>query len=315
MTTLAQISAVAPRLAPTRLRLIAAAIDRQAEKYNVPEAALPVLIGHMAHESMGFTRWVENMSYTAKRIVQVWPSRFPTIEAARPFARNPRALANKVYNGRMGNRRGSDDGWMYRGSGPLQHTGRAEFARVKARAGFDVVSRPDDLRNPDNLDLSFAAGLTYMLDRPGLLRAALDVDVVGSTRLINGGTIGLADRRILIARARAAARGAAPAQAVRTTIERKARAERQAATVATSGTMAGTAPAIEQNVNPTPIVSHGAAIVVGGAVLALTILAVVWLARRAGNLATQIAQDRAATAGARVAEERNAQPGKDAHNG
>jgi putative chitinase len=46
-------------------------------------------------ESGGFRVAEEARNYTAKRLVQVWPKRFPTIQAATPYANNPKALANK----------------------------------------------------------------------------------------------------------------------------------------------------------------------------------------------------------------------------
>lgn len=66
-------------------------------------------------ESRGFTDVEEDLSYSAKRLVQVWPKRFPTIESAAPYAHNPEALANKVYGGRMGNT-DPGDGWKFRGA-------------------------------------------------------------------------------------------------------------------------------------------------------------------------------------------------------
>ena len=66
-------------------------------------ARLAALIGQCAHESGGFKRTSENLSYSAKRLCQVWPSRFPDLAAAMPFAKNPESLANKTYGERMGN--------------------------------------------------------------------------------------------------------------------------------------------------------------------------------------------------------------------
>lgn len=86
----------------------------------------------------------ENLFYsTAARIRAVWPSRFPTVAAAAPFAKNPRGLANKVYNGRMGNRAGSDDGWTYRGRGLVQITGRDNYERAGGKIGVDLIAAPE----------------------------------------------------------------------------------------------------------------------------------------------------------------------------
>lgn len=65
-------------------------------------------MAQILHETGGLMIFRENMNYSAKRIVQVWPSRFKNEAAAAPYAQNPQALANKVYNGRIGNRFGTD---------------------------------------------------------------------------------------------------------------------------------------------------------------------------------------------------------------
>lgn len=86
----------------------------------------------------------EVMNYTtAARIRAVWPSRFASVAAAQPYVRNPKALANKVYNGRMGNRAGTDDGWDYRGRGQVHITGRDNYRKAAAATGVDLVASPD----------------------------------------------------------------------------------------------------------------------------------------------------------------------------
>lgn len=86
----------------------------------------------------------ENLNYsTAARIRAVWPSRFPTAASATPFVKNPRGLANQVYNGRMGNRPGSGDGWLYRGRGLVQLTGRDNYRRAGAKLGLPLEAEPD----------------------------------------------------------------------------------------------------------------------------------------------------------------------------
>lgn len=95
----------------------------------------------------------ESLFYSsAARIRTVWPSRFPTEAAAAPFVRNPRALANKVYNGRLGNRMGSDDGWIFRGRGLAHPTGRDNYARAGAKLDLPLLEKPELA-----LDLTIAA--------------------------------------------------------------------------------------------------------------------------------------------------------------
>jgi putative chitinase len=84
---------------------------------------------------------LENMKYSAARICQVWPSRFPTVASAAPYANNPQKLANKVYGGRMGNT-GPNDGWLYRGAGIPQITGKGMFEKLGKMLGIDLVGNP-----------------------------------------------------------------------------------------------------------------------------------------------------------------------------
>lgn len=103
---------------------------------------------------------VENLNYTsAARIRQVWPSRFPSEAAAKPFAGNPQALANKVYGGRMGNV-GVDDGWTYRGRGFVQITGRDNYARAGRKLLADLVRRPELATNCGTAAAIMFAGMT-----------------------------------------------------------------------------------------------------------------------------------------------------------
>lgn len=82
----------------------------------------------------------ENMNYTsAAQIKKTWPSRFATLEDARPFVRRPQALAVKVYGGRLGNAPApSDDGWVYRGDGLPQLTGKANFDKFGVAPGMSL---------------------------------------------------------------------------------------------------------------------------------------------------------------------------------
>src|SRR4051812_48849098 len=89
---------------------IAASAPEVFARYSITSpTVLAHIMAQISHECGVGLFVVENMNYSAKRMTQVWPSRFPTIESAAPYANNPRALANKVYNGRMGNHLGTDD--------------------------------------------------------------------------------------------------------------------------------------------------------------------------------------------------------------
>jgi len=166
----------------------------------------PLLAAHVmaqiTHECGAGRDVVENMNYSAGRMMQVWPSRFPTMASAQPFAGNPRALANKVYNGRMGNAVGSDDGWNFRGRGGSQTTGREGYERVRKATGIDVVSHPDYLIDPRY----FLTCAVSDFINCGCLPFAKADDIVGVTRRLNGGTVGLAERKAWLAKWKAALR-------------------------------------------------------------------------------------------------------------
>ena len=152
--------------------------------------------GQFAHESKGFTDFEEDLSYKAERLCAVWPNRFPTIKSALPFARNPEALANKVYMFRMGNDE-HGDGYRYRGRGP-QLTGKENYAAAEKRTGLPLVAHPEMAAKPEHFVL---LACDYWQSRN--CNAAADADnLVLVTKRINGGSIGLSERRQLVLKAK-----------------------------------------------------------------------------------------------------------------
>jgi putative chitinase len=175
-------------------------------KYRIDS---PLLVAHVmaqiSHECGAGHDVVENLNYTAGRMMQVWPSRFPTMASAQPYAGNPRGLANKVYNGRMGNASGSDDGWNFRGRGASQTTGREGYARLAKATGLDLVNHPDLVNDPQRFLECGVADFILC----GCLPFAKADDVLNVTRRLNGGTVGLAQRQAWLAKWKAAL-GSAP---------------------------------------------------------------------------------------------------------
>src|SRR5450759_1825830 len=97
-------------------------------------------MAQISHECGAGHDVVENLNYTASRMMQVWPSRFPTTASAEPYAGNPKALADRVYDGRMGNTAGSDDGWNFRGRGASQTTGREGYVLLARATKLDLLN-------------------------------------------------------------------------------------------------------------------------------------------------------------------------------
>lgn len=151
---------------------------------------LHFFLAQIGHESGGLKAREENMNYSAKRITQVWPKRFPTLASAAPFAHNPEALGNKVYGGRMGNDQ-PGDGFKYRGRGYIQITGKDGYRQVGSRIGLDLVANPQLALDPEHC-LRIACGFWSWKD---INPKCDEGDFVAVTKRINGGTVGLGDRR------------------------------------------------------------------------------------------------------------------------
>lgn len=175
--------------------------------------AMAGILAQAAHETRGFTKFEENLRYTtAARLMAVWPKRFPTAASAAPFVNNPRALANKVYNGRMGNTPSGDDGWTFRGVGAFHHTGKAEH-EARARAlGMAVDEFGAAMRDAGQAALIMTAAISYARER-GVIAAMIRGNHTRASELINGGRIGLTDRLALTRKAKAALAGLPPVQA------------------------------------------------------------------------------------------------------
>jgi putative chitinase len=164
------------------------------EKYDISTPQRQAcFIGQTMHESGGYKHLVENLNYSAKGLVSTWPSRFPNEEYAEEYARKPERIANKVYSGRMGNTE-DGDGAKYIGRGLIQLTGKENYANCGLGLGVDLVGNPDWLATPKYAALS--AG--WYWNKRNLNADADTMNVDSMTRKINGGNIGIADRKAKI---------------------------------------------------------------------------------------------------------------------
>ena len=148
-------------------------------------------IGQCMHESGGFRLTKENLNYSAAALMRTWPSRFPDLDTADKYAHNPELIASKVYAGRMGNTT-PEDAAKYIGRGLIQLTGKENYANCGVGIGVDLLGHPDWLATPKYAALS--AG--WFWNKKGL--NALVDDIETMTKRINGGTIGLDDRKAKI---------------------------------------------------------------------------------------------------------------------
>lgn len=189
MLTATAIKAALPR-APSVW--IAALLD-EAPRWGIDtDTEIASFVAQLAHESDEFTRLTENLNYSAERLQEIWRRRFPTIDIAHQYARNPQRLANYVYADRIGNGpQESGDGWRYRGRGPLQITGRANYAACGAGIEANLLDQPDILLTPV---IGIRSACWYWTSR-NLDLLDDDDDVRAETRAVNGGVHGLAKRQ------------------------------------------------------------------------------------------------------------------------
>lgn len=169
----------------------------QPSKFSQGDRDIADWLPEILHESTLLTRMEENLSYSAQRLTQVWPGRFPTLASAVPFSYNPKALAEKVYGGRMGNVN-PGDGWTYRGRSPIQITGRENYAKVGQLMGQDLLTLPDLLLQPR---FALEACIAWWEDR---IPDSMLGETTSIRQRVNGGTIGLDDVQRLTARVRKA---------------------------------------------------------------------------------------------------------------
>ncbi len=188
------------QLCPKASKAIITGLVDNAHLLNQAGINTPIRLRHffarVCVETGGLRSLEENLNYSAKRASEVWPSRFATSAAAKPFANAPEKLAEKVYGGRLGNFK-PGDGWAYRGSGLLQSTGRENFEEVEAATGLPVTANPELLRTFPG---ALRAATIYWTKRN--INALADKnDTTGVCKTVNGGMIGLADQRTWLAKA------------------------------------------------------------------------------------------------------------------
>lgn len=156
-------------------------------------------IAQIAHESQNLARLEENLNYSAQRLRQVFPRRFPTDAAANAVARQPERIANVIYANRIGNGPPeSGDGFRYRGRGFIQLTGRANYREFGNLLGLNLEGDPDQAATPA---VAFRIAAAFWKSR-GCNQLADGQQITNITKRINGGTIGLAERIALFGRAK-----------------------------------------------------------------------------------------------------------------
>jgi putative chitinase len=172
---------------------LANALNLVLEKYEINTVnRLSGFLAQCGHESAGFTILKENLNYRAESLTKVFPKYFKSLAEAQQFEKNAEKIANKIYGGRMGNGdEASGDGYKFRGRGAIQLTGRENYTKFAQSLGRKINDTIDYI---ETLEGAIESACWFW--KTNGLNAICDTDdIVKMTKRINGGTIGLEDRK------------------------------------------------------------------------------------------------------------------------
>lgn len=207
--TLAQLMAIVPNINGRGAAFIDALNAAMTEFGITTPPRQAAFAAQILHESAELARLEENLNFSAQGLADTWPGRYAVNAKAKPRVPNPLALqiqrdrvaiANHTYALRLGNGDvASGDGWRYRGRGLIQLTGRQNYGNAGVALGLDLTGNPDQLLQP----VPACRSAAWFWREAGCNALADKGDFEGITRRINGGLIGLDDRKRLWARAKA----------------------------------------------------------------------------------------------------------------
>ena len=168
----------------------------QTHEINTP-LRIAAFLANVLHETSNLAALVESLNYTPAALSATWPSRFPAADAQRMgrTAQHPadqRAIAERAYGGRLGNGpEGAGDGYLFRGAGPMQTTGRANFTAFGKTIAW---TRPVEELPAYVVTVQGGVDSAAMFFKTaGCLPVADRGDIAAVRKIVNGGTIGLAD--------------------------------------------------------------------------------------------------------------------------
>ena len=163
-------------------------------KFNINN---PLRLSHFlaqcAHESNEFKVTQENLNYSAKRLLQVFPKYFDE-QSALEYERNPVSIASRVYADRMGNGpEDSQEGWEYRGRGYIQLTGKDNYRSFGQIVPEDIINNPDLVAT--KYPLLSAAWFWHSRKLNEIADQGDNENVIATiTKKVNGGMNGIAER-------------------------------------------------------------------------------------------------------------------------
>jgi len=167
-------------------------------KYGITtERRVAHFLSQCAHESNNFKSLEENLNYSAKSLKAVFGRYFGPAPKrdADEYHRKPEMIANYVYMDefrkyKMGNVN-EGDGWLFRGRGLKQLTGRHNYTKF----GESVDMTAEEAASYVATEKGAVESACWFWDTNNLNDIADGDDVKRMTKKINGGSIGLDDRK------------------------------------------------------------------------------------------------------------------------
>jgi putative chitinase len=154
---------------------------------------LAAWLAQCAHESGYFRFLQENLNYRAESLLKTFPRHFKSLDEARQYERQPAKIANRVYANRMGNGdEASGDGFRYLGRGLIQLTGKNNYTLFAAAIDTPLEEIPEYLQTFEGAIQSAC----WFWEQNNINRFADSKDIVTMSKRINGGTIGMEDRKM-----------------------------------------------------------------------------------------------------------------------
>ena len=159
-------------------------------KINTP-LRLAHFLAQCHHESSGFNVVEENLNYSAEGLLKTFKKYF-TPEQANEYAHNKVKIASRVYADRMGNGdEESQEGWLYRGRGYIQLTGKDNYAALNDQLPEDILKNPDLVATQYPM---LSAAWFWDKNKINNFIDTDDASIYDVTRKVNGGLNGINER-------------------------------------------------------------------------------------------------------------------------
>lgn len=176
LVTADQLKQLCPQLNIMRINNLVAYINTVCPKYGIDTADIfHEFIANLCEESACFTRYEESLNYSTEALITKFARHRISIEDAYRYGRggghsaDQKMIANIIYGGEWGKKHLGNtipgDGWMMRGSGPSQITGRGNFKAFTEwmKKVFNISKTPEEwaqlLRSSDEYGIHSACWL------------------------------------------------------------------------------------------------------------------------------------------------------------